>query len=52
MRRREDFDPGDEDDRAGSGPVPRSGVSPRWILAGIGIVVLLIFALQNSGASM
>lgn len=48
MRRREDFDPGDEDDRAGSETVPRGGISPRWIFAGIGIVVLLVFALQNS----
>jgi len=48
MRRREDFDPGDEDDRAGRGSEPRSGVSPRWIVAGIAIVVLLVFALQNS----
>lgn len=48
MRRREDFDPGDQEDRGGPGAAPRSGVSPRWIVAGIGIVVLLIFALQNS----
>ncbi len=48
MRRREDFDPGDQDGPSGSGPVPRSGASPRWVLAGIGVVVLLIFALQNS----
>lgn len=48
MRRREDFDPGDEDDRARSETVPSGGISPRWIFAGIGIVVLLVFALQNS----
>jgi uncharacterized integral membrane protein len=45
MRRRGDdgFDetPGEED-------LPRSGIRPRWIVAGVVAVLLLIFAFQNS----
>jgi len=51
MRRQEDFDPGkDEDGREGTGPrsVPSGGIAPKWIAAGIGLVVLAVFALQNS----
>ena len=51
MRREDEFDPGSSRD-AGGGHVPEkvpsSGIRPRWILAGIAAVVLLIFAIQNS----
>ena len=49
MRRREDFDPGQEGDGHGQPvEVPRSGVRPRWIVAGIAAILLIVFALQNS----
>jgi len=47
MRRRGDFGADGNGDGKG-GTVPRSGISPRWIVAGVVAVVLLIFALQNS----
>ena len=54
MRRQEDFDPGADDpdheparQGSGPGPVPRGGVSPKWIAAGIAALVLLIFAIAN-----
>ncbi len=48
MRREDDFDPGGGDrERAGPGPVPRSGMSPKWIVAAILAIVLAIFAVQN-----
>lgn len=54
MRRHEDFDPGAEDrDRGGPHepggpePVPRSGVSGKWIVAGIAGLLLVIFAIAN-----
>jgi uncharacterized integral membrane protein len=46
VRRHEDFDP-TEDDR-GPQRVPRSGVDPKWIVAGVVAVLLVIFAAQNS----
>ena len=50
MRRHEDFDPG-KDDGGGSGsnrsPEPRGGVERR-VLGGIRLVLLVIFAIQNS----
>ena len=48
MRREDEFDPGsgDHEGRA-SGQLPRSGMSPKWIGAGIGAILLLIFAVQN-----
>lgn len=51
MRRHEDFDPGRDDE--GREPVepqsvPRGGIGIRWILGGIGLVLLAIFAIQNS----
>jgi uncharacterized integral membrane protein len=52
MRRREEFDPGENGDGNGDGngpePVPRSGIAPRWIVAGVGALLLIIFALQNA----
>jgi uncharacterized integral membrane protein len=51
MRRQEDFDPGKDQDgreRVRPEPVPRGGVAPKWIVGGIGLVLLLVFALQNS----
>ena len=52
MRREDEFDPGGGDAGGGGGrtpePVPRSGLRPRWIVAGIAAVALLIFAIQNS----
>lgn len=53
MRRHEDM--GNERDegfggRGADGPeeVPSSGLSPKWVGAGIGAVLLLVLALQNS----
>jgi uncharacterized integral membrane protein len=48
MRRSDDFGNGNGDGSDGAGGLPRSGVSPRWIVAGVVAVLLLIFALQNS----
>ena len=52
MRREDEFDPGSKPDMGGAhqGPqtVPSSGIRPRWILAGVAAVLLLIFAIQNS----
>jgi uncharacterized integral membrane protein len=49
MRRREDFDPGQEGDGHGRPvEVPPSGLRPRWIVAGIAAILLVVFALQNS----
>lgn len=52
MRREDEFDPGDDRGQGGTGrtpeAVPRSGIRPRWIVAGIAAVALLIFAIQNS----
>jgi len=45
MRESEDFDPSEPGDPT---KVPRSGVEPQWIVAGIVAVLLVIFALQNS----
>jgi len=45
MRRHEDFDPSEEGDPT---RVPRSGVEPKWIVAGIVGILLVIFALQNA----
>jgi uncharacterized integral membrane protein len=33
---------------AGGGEIPRSGIAPKWIVAGIVAVLLVIFAFQNS----
>jgi len=52
MRREDEFDPGSSSGPGGGGrtpeTVPRSGIRPRWIVAGIAAVLLLVFALQNS----
>ena len=51
MRREDEFDPGSSRDQGGARApetVPRSGIRPRWIVAGIVAVALLIFAIQNS----
>ena len=51
MRREDEFDPGSSRDQGGGRApetVPRSGIRPRWIVAGIVAVALLIFAIQNS----
>lgn len=51
MRRHEDFDPGKDDEgreRSEPQPVPRGGIGTPWILGGIGLVLLAIFAIQNS----
>lgn len=51
MRRHEDFDPGKDDEGRGRSepqPVPRGGIGTQWILGGIGLVLLVIFAIQNS----
>jgi len=44
MRRSDDSD----DLGKEPGELPRAGIRPRWIVAGIVAIVLLIFALQNS----
>lgn len=54
MQRREGMGRGDDENGFdGQGPegpreVPRSGASPAWIGAGIGALLLLVFAVQNS----
>lgn len=48
MRRRDDFDPGEEDDRGAPEVQPKGGVPTRWVVAAIGAILLLIFAFQNS----
>ena len=48
MRRRDDFDPGGGDDRDRPEALPRGGVQTKWIVAAVGAIVLLVFALQNS----
>jgi len=51
MRREDEFDPGSSRDQGGARApetVPRSGIRPRWIVAGVAAVLLLIFAIQNS----
>lgn len=51
MRRNEDFDPGKDDEGRGRiepQPAPRGGIGVPWILGGVGFVLLLIFAIQNS----
>jgi uncharacterized integral membrane protein len=52
MRREDEFDPGSRPERESPHPgpetVPRSGIRPRWIVAGVAAVLLLIFAIQNS----
>ncbi|HEX5951503.1 MAG TPA: lipopolysaccharide assembly protein LapA domain-containing protein [Actinomycetota bacterium] len=51
MRRHEDFDPGRDDEgreRVEPPPAPRGGIGAAWILGAIGLVLLAIFAIQNS----
>ena len=51
MRRHEDFDPGKDDEgreRAEPRPASRGRIGTPWILGGIGLVLLAIFAIQNS----
>ena len=50
MRREDEFDPGSREPGGPHGPekVPSSGVRPRWIVAGVAAVLLLVFAIQNS----
>jgi uncharacterized integral membrane protein len=40
----------DDSDDLGKDPqeLPRAGIRPRWIVAGIAAIALLVFALQNS----
>lgn len=51
MRRHEDFDPGRDDegrDRIEPQAAPRRGIGTPWILGAIGLVLLAVFAIQNS----
>jgi uncharacterized integral membrane protein len=51
MRRHEDFDPGKDDEgreRLEPKSEPRRGIGTPWVLGGIGLVLLVIFAIQNS----
>lgn len=45
MRRRDDLDSGGMDEPEGE---RRSGIPPRWIVAGVVAILVLVFALQNS----
>jgi len=50
MRREDEFDPGQEGSgHQGTGPeaVPSGGVSAKQVIAGIAILVLVIFAIAN-----
>lgn len=51
MRREDEFDPGKDASsgaRMGPAPVPSGGLSPKWIGAGIALLLLIIFAIANA----